>query len=76
MQTLSDEEATRLAGGDSDYGIKLLSDAIESGKFPSWTVSIVRVRVIHWLGPSNVMSTANYDSRTSREVPLQHSRLN
>lgn len=76
MQTLKDEDATRLAGEDSDYGIKLLSDAIESGKFPSWTVSIVRILVIHWLHPSNIMSTANYDSRRIREVPLQHSRLN
>lgn len=43
MQTLNDETATRLAGENPDYGIQLLFNAIESGKFPSWTVHIVRV---------------------------------
>lgn len=52
MQTLNDEKATRLAGENPDYGIQLLfntiESGIESGKFPSWTVYIVRV-VIHQL---------------------------
>ncbi|KAK2467935.1 hypothetical protein APHAL10511_000230 [Amanita phalloides] len=40
FETLSDEEATRLAGEDPDYGTRLLFEAIEAGNFPSWTVHI------------------------------------
>ena len=40
-QTLTNEEAGKLAGENPDYGIQGLFNTIEAGKFPSWTVYIV-----------------------------------
>ncbi|TFK65982.1 catalase [Pluteus cervinus] len=40
FKTLDNATATRLAGENSEYGIQTLFEAIESGKYPSWTVYI------------------------------------
>jgi Catalase len=42
-QTLTNEEAGKLAGENPDYGIQGLFNTIEAGKFPSWTVYIVSI---------------------------------
>ncbi|KAG6808736.1 hypothetical protein H0H92_003061 [Tricholoma furcatifolium] len=41
FKTLDNATATKLAGENPEYGIESLFNAIESGKFPSWTVYIV-----------------------------------
>lgn len=46
-QTLDDATAGRLAGENPDYGIEKLFNAIDSGDYPSWTVYIVSIHVIH-----------------------------
>ena len=46
-QTLDDATAGRLAGENPDYGIESLFNAIESGNYPTWTVCIVSIHVIH-----------------------------
>ncbi|KJA17240.1 hypothetical protein HYPSUDRAFT_70890 [Hypholoma sublateritium FD-334 SS-4] len=40
FKTLDNATATRLAGENPEYGIDALFNAIEAGKFPSWTVYI------------------------------------
>jgi catalase len=40
FKTLDDATALKLSGENPDYGIEHLFNAIESGKFPSWTVYI------------------------------------
>lgn len=42
FQTFDAATATKLAGEQPDYGIKALFETIEAGKYPSWTVYIVR----------------------------------
>jgi catalase len=39
-QTLPADTAGKLAGDNPDYGIQTLFEAIESGKYPSWTVYV------------------------------------
>ena len=46
-QTLDDATAGKLAGENPDYGIEKLFNAIESKNYPSWTVYIVSIHVIH-----------------------------
>jgi catalase len=45
FQTLDGPTAGRLSGENPDYGIQALFETIEAGKYPSWTVSIVRTRI-------------------------------
>ncbi|KAK5205223.1 catalase A [Exophiala xenobiotica] len=40
IQTLSQEDAVRLAGEEPDYHIKDMFNAIEQGNFPTWTMSL------------------------------------
>ncbi|KAF9479504.1 catalase [Pholiota conissans] len=40
FKTLDNATATRLAGENPEYGIESLFNAIQSGKFPSWTVYV------------------------------------
>ncbi|KAL5504825.1 hypothetical protein ACEPAH_7488 [Sanghuangporus vaninii] len=40
FKTLTDDQAGQLAGSNPDYGTEALFNAIESGKFPSWTVYV------------------------------------
>lgn len=40
IKNLSQEEATRLAGVDSDHATRDLFESIRRGEFPAWTVSI------------------------------------
>jgi catalase len=40
VEGLSDDEATRIAGEDADFHRRDLSEAIATGDFPSWTLSI------------------------------------
>ncbi|KAF8908085.1 catalase [Gymnopilus junonius] len=40
FKTLDNDTAGRLAGENPEYGIEQLFNAIESGKFPSWTVYV------------------------------------
>lgn len=40
VENLSNEEAEKLAGSDADAHRRDLFDAIESGEFPSWTLSV------------------------------------
>ncbi len=40
FQTLTDAEATELAGTDPDRATKDLYDSIEAGEYPSWTVYV------------------------------------
>ena len=40
MEFLSNEEAEKIAGSDSDYHRRDLFDAIERGEHPSWTMSV------------------------------------
>ena len=40
VENLSNEEAENLAGSDADAHRRDLFDAIESGEFPSWTLSV------------------------------------
>ena len=42
FQTLDGPTAGRLSGENPDYGIQALFETIEAGKYPSWTVYIVR----------------------------------
>ena len=42
FQTLDSPTAGRLSGENPDYGIQALFETIEAGKYPSWTVYIVR----------------------------------
>lgn len=42
FQTLDGPTSGRLSGENPDYGIQALFETIEAGKFPSWTVSVVR----------------------------------
>ena len=42
-QTLTNDQAGKLAGENADYGIQGLFGTIEAGKFPSWTVYIVSI---------------------------------
>ena len=51
VQTLTDAQAGKLAGENPDYGIQLLFEDIEAGKFPSWTVYVVRIRFFSSLLP-------------------------
>lgn len=44
-QTLDEATAGKLSGENPDYGIENLFNAIESGKYPSWTVYIVRIHI-------------------------------
>jgi catalase len=46
-QTLDDAAAGKLAGENPDYGIENLFNAIKAGDYPSWTVYIVSIHVIH-----------------------------
>ena len=46
-QTLDDATAGKLAGENPDYGIESLFNAIEAGDYPTWTVYIVSIHVIH-----------------------------
>jgi len=39
-KTLTEEEATKLAGEDPDHHVKDLYNAIEKGNFPSWTMNL------------------------------------
>jgi len=40
VEGLTDEDATRIAGEDADFHRRDLSDAIDRGDFPSWTLSV------------------------------------
>ncbi|TWE12457.1 catalase [Rudaeicoccus suwonensis] len=40
VEGLTGDEATRIAGQDADYHRRDLSDAIDAGDFPSWTLSV------------------------------------
>ena len=40
IQTLSQEDAVRLAGEEPDYHVKDMFNAIERGNFPTWTMSL------------------------------------
>ncbi|MGX5914446.1 catalase [Aliidiomarina sp. Khilg15.8] len=40
IENLTDEEATEIAGVDSDYHIRDLFNAIERGHYPSWTLYV------------------------------------
>lgn len=40
IKNLRSEEARRIAGADPDYATRDLYNAIEAGRYPSWTVSI------------------------------------
>ncbi|CDO73370.1 hypothetical protein BN946_scf185013.g3 [Trametes cinnabarina] len=40
FKTLTDEQATKLAGENADYGIQSLFGDIEKGNYPSWTVYV------------------------------------
>ncbi|KAK0218704.1 catalase [Armillaria fumosa] len=40
FKTLDDDTAGKLAGSNPDYGIQSLFEAIESGKYPSWTLYV------------------------------------
>ena len=46
FQTLNNEEAGKLAGENPDYGIQLMEEEIEAGKYPTWDVFVVRVSII------------------------------
>ena len=46
FQTLDDATAGKLAGENPDYGIQTLFEDIEAGKYPTWTVYVVRVSLI------------------------------
>jgi len=61
-QTLDDATAGKLSGENPDYGIENLFNAIESGKFPSWTVYIVS---IHLYAFSHERMTP-----TNRKIPI------
>jgi catalase len=39
-RTLTAERATHLAGTDADYATRDLSQAIQAGQFPTWTVHL------------------------------------
>lgn len=40
VETLTQEEANRIAGDDSDFHRRDLNEAIERGEFPSWTLHV------------------------------------
>ena len=40
FKTLTDEQATKLAGENADYGIQAMFNAIEEGNYPTWDVFI------------------------------------
>ncbi len=40
VESLSDADATRIAGEDADFHRRDLFESIESGEFPSWTLSV------------------------------------
>jgi catalase len=40
VETLTQEEANRIAGEDSDFHRRDLNEAIERGEFPSWTLHV------------------------------------
>jgi catalase len=40
VESLTDEQATRIAGEDADFHRRDLYDAIEGGDFPSWKLSV------------------------------------
>ena len=46
-QTLDNATAVKLAGENPDYGIEKLFNAIEANDYPTWTVYIVSIHVIH-----------------------------
>ena len=41
FKTLTDAQATKLAGENPEYGIESLFKDIEKGNFPSWTVYVL-----------------------------------
>jgi hypothetical protein len=51
LQTLTSAEATRLAGEDPDYGTRKLYKAIDLGKYPEYTVHIVRKLYLSFTDP-------------------------
>ena len=46
-KSLTEPEAGRLGGENPDYGIQSLFEAIEEGKYPSWTVYVVCIALPH-----------------------------
>lgn len=43
-KSLTEPEASKLAGDNPDYGIQSLFEDIEAGKYPSWTVYVVSIQ--------------------------------
>ena len=42
FKTLTDAQATKLAGENPDYGIQSLYEDISNGNYPVWTMYVVR----------------------------------
>ena len=46
FKTFDNEKAGTLAGENPDYGIQTLFEDIEAGKYPTWTVYVVRISLM------------------------------
>lgn len=45
FKTLTDAQATKLAGENPEYGLQTLFEDIDNGKFPEWKVYVVSRRL-------------------------------
>ncbi len=66
FKTLTDAQATKLAGENAEYGLQTLFEDIEAGNYPTWDVYVVSFALasISMLYRTRI-SAANYDRRAS-----------
>jgi catalase len=55
FKTLDNASAATLQGQNPDYGIQGLFEAIESGNYPTWTVSVVSLPFYHTTSSCNLI---------------------
>ena len=74
FQTLDNEQAGKLAGENPDYGIELLRNEIDAGKFPTWDVYVVSSPQDFQSWGSSItvpwLVIANYDAGAGRAIQI------